>query len=304
MENLLNQFKVIKTINQHNDEVRNLIKLNDNRIVTCSYDNTIKVFEIFEDLRYRGFTIKKHSSSVTYIALINPNKIVSCSSDRTIKFISINESLYKCEFTIEKAHRDIITKVIFLSCNRIASCSNDKSIKIWKSNFPYSDTPISVLNGHNDKVSSIIQLVGTEYLLSGSHDSTLRIWSLISYQCVSVISDVYTESANSLLQYDEKRVVVGGMESFEVVDIKKGNKIIKMGYDGLREVNAFMKWKNDIVLMGCRYGFIGIFDINKGNTFYVRDTEHKKSITSLVRKDENSFYSTSEDGSIKIWICN
>ena len=304
MDNLLNQFKVIKTINQHNDEVRNLIKPNDNRIITCSNDTTLKVFEIFEDLRYRGFTIKKHSSSVTYIDLINPNKIVSCSTDRTIKFISINESLYKCEFMIEKAHKDIIVKVISLSFNRIASCSNDKSIKIWKSNYPYSDTPISVLNGHDDIVSSIIQLVNTEYLLSGSHDNTLRIWSLISYQCVSIISDVYTESANSLLQFDDNRVIVGGMERFEVVDIKKGSKMIKMGYDGLREVNAFMKWKNDIVLMGCRYGFIGIFCINKGNQFYVRDTEHKKSITSLLRKDENSFYSTSEDGSIKIWIYN
>ena len=83
-------------------------------------------------------------------------------------------------YTIKKAHNDIIYKVITLSNNRIASCSADKTIKIWKSNPPYSDTPIKVLEGHSDWVNSLLY-IKEQMMISGSDDKTLRFWNMSTY---------------------------------------------------------------------------------------------------------------------------
>ena len=59
-------------------------------------------------------------------------------------------------------------------------------------------------------------------MISGAKDETLRLWNMSTYQCDKVIEGVdrcFTH--NSLYQIDKDRVIVGGANSFSIVNIDK-----------------------------------------------------------------------------------
>ena len=61
-DKIINMKKCIKTINEHKNCINYLDKLKDGRLISCSDDNTVKVYKkkTFED----QLTIKEHSNNV------------------------------------------------------------------------------------------------------------------------------------------------------------------------------------------------------------------------------------------------
>ena len=49
----------------------------------------------------------------------------------------------------------------------------------------------------------------------------LHLWNMSTYQCITVIEGVDCCSTNSLYQIDKDRVIVGGYDSFYIVNIDK-----------------------------------------------------------------------------------
>ena len=74
------------------------------------------------------------------------------------------------------------------------------------------------LEGHTDNVYSLLYIEDRNILISGSKDRTLRLW-LPPCQCTTVIEGVECCSLNSLYQIDKERVIVGGENSFCIVNI-------------------------------------------------------------------------------------
>ena len=103
--------------------------------------------------------------------------------------------------------------------NRIASCSIDKTIKIWCSKPPYIKMPIKILKGHSRDVSSILYIKERDIMISGSKDSSLRLWNMSTYQCYTVIEGVECCWNNSLYQIDNDRLIVGENGSFSIINI-------------------------------------------------------------------------------------
>ena len=144
--------------------------------------------------------------------------------------------------------------VIILPHNRIASCSWDKTIKIWKSNPPYSDIPIKVLEGHSNSDYSVLHnylftllyIKERDVMLSGSLDEKLRIWNMSTYQCDKVIEGV--DYCFSLYQIDKDRVIVGGIDSFSIVNIDKGIIEKRIKDESLECVYCFLKLRDTACL--------------------------------------------------------
>ena len=202
-------------------------------------------------------------------------------------------------YTIKKAHNDIIYKVITLSNNRIASCSADKTIKIWKSNPPYSDTPIKVLEGHSDWVNSLLY-IKEQMMISGSDDKTLRLWNMSTYQCDTVIKGVECISTNSLYQIDKDRVIVGGYESFSIVNIDKCFIKKKIEDKALGGVNCILKLRDGNIICGCDDNNFCFNDMET-EEYKITNNNHKDYISDLLLIDDNTFLSCSNDRTIKVW---
>ena len=281
--------KAIKTISEHTDEINSLLLLKDKRVASCSRDKTIRIFDPSNDY-HCDQVINRHSKSITSICELDDGTIVSCSKDKSIII---------GDYTITNAHNDYINKVIPLPNNRIASCSYDETIKIWKSNPPYSDTPIKVLEGHRHWITSLLYIKERDIMLSGS--VTLGLWNMSTYQCDKVIEGVARCSTNSLYQIDKDRVIVGGVNSFSIVNIDKCviEKIIED--ESFEGVGCFLKLRdNKTILCGCKYGIFCFYDMNT-EQYKITKNNHNHDITDLLLIDDNTFLSCSSDYTIKVW---
>ena len=191
--------------------------------------------------------------------------------------------------------------LIPLPNNRIASCSTDKTIKIWKSNPPYSDTPIKVLEGHSSYVNSLLYIKERGIMISGSCDVTLRIWNMSTYQCDKVIEGVDRCSTNSLYQIDKDRVIIGGVNSFSIVNIDKWIIEKRIKDASIKYVDCFLKLRdNKTILCGCYNGIFCFYDMNT-EQYKITKNNHKGYIFDLLLIDDNTFLSCSSDSTIKVW---
>ena len=89
-------------------------------------------------------------------------------------------------------------------------------------------------------------------MISGSHDGILCLRNMSTYICDKVIKGVKCCSTNSLYQIDKDRVIVGGRNTFTIVNIDKYaiEKIIINKSFG--DVHCFLKLRNNhTILCGC-----------------------------------------------------
>ena len=284
----IEEIKCIKTITKDIDYVRSLLILKDKKVASCSDDSTIKIYDPANDY-HCDQVIKRHTRGINSICELDDGTIVSCSWDKSIII---------GDYTIKNAHNDCINKVITLPNNRIASCSFDKTIKIWKSNPPYSDTPIKVLEGHSAKIMSLLYIKEKDIMISGSDVDSLRLWNMSTYQSDKVIEGVKCCSINSLYQIDEDRVIVGGFIVFYIVNIDKC--VIEKIVEYISNVLCFLKMRDNTILCGCSYELF-CFDEMKTKKYKITKNNHNTKIYDLLKIDDNTFLSCSNDRTIKVW---
>ena len=133
------QFCREKTLAGHTWSVLS-VAIKDNLIISGSYDNTIKIWNINSGTCIK--TLEGHIYSVNSVA-IKDNLIISGSTDNTIKIWDISTGL--CIKTLE-GHTHWVYSVA-IKDNLIISGSNDKTIRI---------TPITLLPFELSKFESVI----------------------------------------------------------------------------------------------------------------------------------------------------
>ena len=137
-------------------------------------------------------------------------------------------------------------------------------------------------------------------MISGAFDITLCLWNLSTYQCDKVIKGVHCYSTNSLYQIDKDKVIVGGVNSFYIVNIDKCviEKTIKD--KSLGGVRCFLKLKDNTILFECSYGTFCFYDM-KTEQYKITKKNHKGYVYDLLLIDDNTFLSCSKDKTIKVW---
>ena len=239
-----------------------------------------------------------HTDSIKYINQLENSKIITCTFD-TIKIWSITQSSYQCDYTMEGAHDNYITKVISLPENRFASCSWDSSIKIWNSNDPYK--LIQTLKGHTDHVNSIIFLKGKDKLISGGNDNYICIWNISTYKCEIIMKGVSCSYSNGMIEIDNNTIMVGGEKTIVIINVDKNRIERKIKQNNINYVYSLMKLRDGKILCGCKTGVLGIYNIKLNNFFFPNHKAHKSTITDLLRINTHQFISCSPDNTIKVW---
>ncbi len=202
---------VLNTLSGHTDLVRTVAFSPDGlRIVSGSRDKTIKIWDVVDGSLIH--TLTDHTYSVMSVAY-SPDglQIVSGNSNRTIRiWDAVNGSLLR---TFE-GHTDSVNSVAYSPNGlRIVSGSCDKTIKIWDA---VNGSLIRTLTGHTNWVWSVgfspdsLQIVSgkidrsaidqpygkidpglttsTGLVLSGSADSTVKIWDSVNGSLLHTIT--------------------------------------------------------------------------------------------------------------------
>ena len=130
----------------------------------------------------------------------------------------------------------------------------------------------------------------------------LHLWNMSTYQCDKVIEGVKCcNNYNSLYQIDKDRVIVGGSDSFSIVNIDKCVIENRIKDESINYVDCFLKLRdNKTILCGCYNGIFCFYDMNT-EQYKITKNNHKGSISDLFLIDDNTFLSCSYDNTIKVW---
>ncbi|KAG0203624.1 hypothetical protein BGX28_004147 [Mortierella sp. GBA30] len=160
-----------KEFRGHTDGVM-CLQFDDSFLITGSYDNTAKVWnvETGECLR----TLTGHALCVRALHF-DEAKLITGSMDRTLKIWNYHTG--QCIRTLQ-GHTDGVVTLDFDS-RILASGSADATIKTWN----FATGECATLKGHTDLVNKV-QIYKKTLLFSASDDTTVKLWDIASRTCL------------------------------------------------------------------------------------------------------------------------
>ena len=294
---LINDFSCQKNILKNEDCIIFLLKLKNGKLITCSQDREINIFN--ENTFELEKTLYGHSNSIISICEINNNKLISCSDDKYIIIWDLN--LYKMDYKFY-AHKSYINKVIFINNkNFFASCSEDRTIKIWKCEYPFQ--LIKTLYGYRTAITNILYLSDKELIVStcGKKESKLKFWNVNNnFYCFKKLKNIYCHCNNSLIQLNKNYIAIGGYGIIQIVNINNFIlETILYGHNTL--ITCLCKIDDNYFLSTSEDRDIKQWDVNIYNLVSCKKEAHDQLIFSMIQYNKNIIISASKDGIIKIW---
>lgn len=181
-------------LNDHSKDVKHVVwHPNQNILVSCSYDDTIKFFHKGGD-QWKCFqTLTSHTSTVWSADFSASGEyLVSCSDDKTLRvwrnhaherLPDIIPDSWKCISVIQGYHSRTVYDVSWCRSNElIASASGDNSIAIYKKSVDETSKELVYTcaakrsQSHDCDVNTIAWNNKTGLLASGGDDSRVKIW--------------------------------------------------------------------------------------------------------------------------------
>ncbi|KAK2467551.1 hypothetical protein APHAL10511_000406 [Amanita phalloides] len=183
----------------HGDWVNDLILCNLNQtVVSASSDGTVQAWNPHTLPSSEPTVIGLHGDYVRCIAYSREQRwIASGSFDRSIKLWDLNGSskteplanLVLPDSTASKSSIYALATDQF--GHTIASGSPERVIRLWD---PRTGKRTGKLVGHTDNIRAILISDDSRYLLTGSADASIKLWSLASQRCLHT----FTHHADSV----------------------------------------------------------------------------------------------------------
>lgn len=322
----------------HNDCVCMILKLTDDLIVTCSDDNTIKIWQLSSSRCINTYI--GHTDNIFSIEKINDDLIVSGSFDETIKLWRISTG--ECLKTMI-GHQGKVFGIIKMSDETVISCSEDKTIKTWNINtgeclssfYCETDDRIALLKvndsviasgtlvvrlwspddgeffsefiGHEACINSLIMI--TDFVLaSGSNDKTIKLWKINTGICIKTLT---SDSCVYVLLKMSGNLIVSGCQNKTIIlwDISTGECLQNFNNHS-NYIWSLAKLNDSLFLSGASDNTIRINKIETAHT--IENSEfnfsqkfdmsgHLNLIIELVMINDYMIASASIDYTIKIW---
>lgn len=194
----------LATLEGHSSIVQCIHQLKDGRLISGSWDHTIRIWDMTQDPPVALKTLRGHRSYISCLLELSDGCILSGSYDKTIKMWDVTQgdnpgigldwilntvsyfwdpSARMCVQTMT-GHSDYVWCMLQLADGRIMSGSKDSSIKIWELGSGNCD---KTLTGHQSIVQCILQLQDGR-VVSGSNDHSIKVWDVILGVCLTTLS--------------------------------------------------------------------------------------------------------------------
>ncbi|KIK67364.1 hypothetical protein GYMLUDRAFT_238660 [Collybiopsis luxurians FD-317 M1] len=186
----------------HTDWVNDILLCNHNQtVVSASSDGTLKAWNPHAQTPSEPSVIGTHSDYVRCLSYCREqNWIASGSFDRTIKLWDLAQSSNSDPLvTLQPADASVAKSSVYALAadpfgHAIASGSPERVVRMWD---PRSGKRTGKLVGHTDNIRAILISEDSRYLLTGSADASIKLWSLASQRCLHTFTH-HTESVWSL----------------------------------------------------------------------------------------------------------
>ena len=222
----------------------------DSRLIAVALlDNTVKVF--FVDSLKLFLNLYGHKLPVLGMDISFDSKlIVTCSADKNIRLWGLDfGDCHKAFF----GHQDSILQVAFVPHNQdgnghhFFSSSKDRMIKYWDGD---KFEQIQRLDGHHGEVWALAVSRTGNFLVSGSHDKSIRVWEQTDQQIFleeekdKELEELYESTLTTSLEKDddnEGEVGATGKQTTET--LMAGEKIAEALEFGIADLELMQEWE-------------------------------------------------------------
>ncbi|CAL8101592.1 unnamed protein product [Orchesella dallaii] len=271
----------------HDDHIITCLLFSENRIVSGSDDNTLKVWCATTGKCLR--TLVGHIGGV-WSAQMSGNTILSGSTDRTLRAWDADSG--QCLYTLF-GHQSTV-RCMRLHGNKVVSGSRDSTLRVWDVEIGIC---LKVLVGHTAPVRCV-QYNG-HVVVSGSYDNMIRIWDPESEMCLHQLSG-HTNRIYAL-QFDGTHVVSSSLDSsMKVWNVETG--ACKHTLTGHRSLTSVLKIQDDLLVSGNADSTVKIWNLSTGELILSLSgrNSHRGAVTG-VQLANKFVITSSDDGTVKLW---
>lgn len=234
------------------DDILSLRFSPDSRLLAVALlDNTVKVF--FVDSLKLFLNLYGHKLPVLSMDISFDSKlIVTCSADKNVRLWGLDfGDCHKAFF----AHQDSILQVAFVPHNQdgnghhFFSSSKDKMIKYWDGD---KFEQIQRLGGHHGEIWALAVSRGGSFLVSASHDKSIRVWEQTDEQIFleeekeKELEELYESTLTTSLEQDQDKdedAEIGAAGKQTVETLTAGEKIAESLEIGMADLEVMKEWE-------------------------------------------------------------
>ena len=288
--------KCVMTLNNHKDWVNKIIQLSNKKILSCSEDKTIKLWDLSElPKRPTPIEFQGHTDSVYDIIQYTADSIVSVSRDKTIKKWKLNGKLIYSFPT-----NSINLCLCQITDTYVAVGGTDNIIHLYDLSINENITEIGELKGHNEQINCL-EYINAETLASGSGDKTIKIWNYITKELVFIMEG-HQLGVKCLKLLKDGRLASGSFDNtFKIWDLTRFTFDMTFDSDA-GHIFCIQQLKDERLIIGTNDWCINIWDYKEYKQDYTIDAHGEAVNTILVT--EEYVISGSSDNKIKIWKVN
>ena len=270
---------------------------NGSKIVSGSWDNTIRVWDIHSG---EEAVLFGHESYVTSVAIsLDGSKIVSGSEDRTIRVWDIQSGE---DLAVLEGHESEVRSVaVTPDGSKIVSGSEDRTIRVWDIQ---SEKELAVLKGHEGDVISVAIAPDGSKIVSGSADRTIRVWDIEDGSELAVLKGHEDDVYSVTITPDGLKVVSGSLDkTIRVWDIEDGSELAVLEGHESEVRSVAIAPDGSKIVSGSNDNTIRVWDIQSGKELAVLKG-HEDDVTTVAitgNADESKIVSGSEDRTIRVW---
>lgn len=263
--------------------IHRIIKISKDQLLLCT-DFCVSLY----DLK----TVKIISSlhDVLHVELLPENRIVTSYIDGLLQIWSLNDLITPIhEF---QSFVSYTLKIFMLPKNKIALYGLDNNIPIWDLKHT-----IIELKGHTGAVKCMA--IYKNKLLSGSEDTTLKIWNLDTNMCESTLTG-HEQTVNNILVSQDNLIISSSIYgNIRIWDSEVCQRVI----DCDMPINRIIITKNKIITCYkstySKYNEIHVWNLYEDSKDIL--TGHTKYIINIHLLPNGDLMSSSSDKSIRIW---
>jgi len=277
----------------HYDDVHGLAALGNDFVASCSYDKTVRVWDIAAGRC--AFSLEDSSRPVSTVATLGRDRLAYDCDGYNVKIWDLASR--SCECTLE-GHEGLVLGLTALAPGRLASCSEDRTVRVWDVD---GGRRLATVAGHKDEVFGIAALHGGDRLASCSLDGAVKVWDITRGECAVDLAGHGDEAYAVASLGDDCNGLLASCsldQTIRVWDIRSTECVRCLKDEG--SVYCIAPLGAGVLASGSFCKVLRLWDVGTGLCLCTIEA-HTAGVKAVVRLSSCRLATGSYDRSVKVW---